>query len=373
MKILISAHTFYPHIGGIETFTDNLAQNFIALGHQVKLVTPVCHQKPDTKAYTILRHPSPLALLEAFEWCDVLYQSNLSLRLAWPLILMPRPLVLTHHIWLEGRESSGSQASRPSPLLSLFKNLTLGLKNFLKEAVSSLGTSIVVSHFLNTCFSQPGIAPSIVMYNPYKDDLFYLRSEIPRTQSLIFVGRLVEEKGIHCALEALKILKNQGHTPHLTVVGEGKEREALKGLVTAYGLTDTVHFVGPLEGEALARAYCKHAIQVIPSLWAEPFGLVALEGIACGCVPIGSEKGGLKEAIGPCGMLFPNGDAHALAQCIQGLLDHPEKQDAYRSYAPVHLEQFSSKKVAERYIKIFQSSIESSDTPPSFSGITDFF
>lgn len=359
MKILISAHTFYPHIGGIETFTDSLATSLVKLGHQVKVLTPVMHSKVDQTVYPILRRPSPLELIEAFKWCDVFYQSNISLRLAWPLLLVPRSLFITHHIWLEGKESI---SFNPSPSLTYFKQLTLALKNFLKEAFCSLGTSMVVSDFLNTCFLQS----SRVIHNPYKDDRFYPRKEIHRTQNLIFVGRLVEEKGVHCALEALKILKNQGYTPHLTVVGEGKEREALEGLVTAYGLIDTVHFEGPLEGKELAKAYCKHAIQLIPSLWAEPFGLVALEGIACGCVPIGSERGGLREAIGPCGITFPNGDAQALAYHIRDLLSHPEKQASYQSYAQAHLAQFSSQSVAQRYLQVFQSKMDTSDAFYSF-------
>jgi glycogen(starch) synthase len=359
MKILISAHTFYPNIGGIETFTDNLASSLVRLGHQVKVLTPVMCPNADNTVYPILRCPSPLELIEAFEWCDVFYQSNISLRLAWPLLLIPRPLVITHHIWLEGKEI---HAFKKVFSLSFFKKISLGLKNFFKKTFYDLGTSIVVSHFLNTCFSQT----FLVIHNPYKDDLFYPRKEIHRTQSLIFVGRLVEEKGVHCALKALSILKDQGITPHLTVVGEGKERQALEALVGTYGLTDTVHFAGPLEGEELAKAYCKHAIQLIPSLWAEPFGLVALEGIACDCVPIGSAIGGLTEAIGPCGIIFPNGDAQALSQCIQNLLNHPEKQASYRSYAQAHLAQFSAQRVVKRYLQVFPSKIDAPNPLHSF-------
>lgn len=354
MNILISAYTFYPHIGGIETFTDSLATHLVELGNEVTLFTPVCSQKKDTTPYRILRKPSVFQLIEAFDKCDVFYQSNMSLRLAWPLLLLPRPLFITHHIGLE-RADSGS--TLPFSFLSLLKQGALALKNTIKEAFCKLGTCVVVSEFLNSCFSEP----SFVIYNPYKDHLFYPRNAIPQSQSLVFVGRLVPEKGLHCALEALKILKDRNQTPHFYIIGQGPDQAKLEALVLSYDLEPTVHFCGPLEGEALAEAYCEHAIQLVPSVWEEPFGLVALEGIACGCVPIGSERGGLKEAIGPCGLSFPNGNARALADCIEDLLKHPEKQTIYRSHAKAHLAQFSSKSLSKRYLHLFQSKLDSHD------------
>ena len=97
-----------------------------------------------------------------------------------------------------------------------------------------------------------------------------------------------------------------------------------------------------------------HQILVIPSRWQEPFGIVALEGIACGCVVVGSEGGGLKEAIGDCGPTFPNGDVQALTQTLVELLTNTGKLSTYRANAASHLSHHTSKAVAKAYLQVLE-------------------
>ena len=99
---------------------------------------------------------------------------------------------------------------------------------------------------------------------------------------------------------------------------------------------------------------------VVPSLWDEPFGIVALEGIACGCVVIGSEGGGLKDAIGSCGVTFPNGDVQALTQILLKLLKNPDQTSIYRANAPDHLLRHQKSAIAEAYLQILETAINSS-------------
>ena len=101
----------------------------------------------------------------------------------------------------------------------------------------------------------------------------------------------------------------------------------------------------------------EHKILVIPSRYDEPFGVVALEGIACGCVAVGSVGGGLPEAIGPCGLTFPNGDAAALAQALEQLLRQPNEQRRLVANAPQHLAKFHPATIAEAYLALFRSKL----------------
>ena len=100
-----------------------------------------------------------------------------------------------------------------------------------------------------------------------------------------------------------------------------------------------------------------HQIMVVPSRWLEPFGIVALEGIACGCVVVGSAGGGLKDAIGPCGVTFPNGDIQTLTQKIADLLLNPYKLATYKAKAELHLLPHKRLAVAEAYLKVFEQAI----------------
>ena len=96
---------------------------------------------------------------------------------------------------------------------------------------------------------------------------------------------------------------------------------------------------------------------VIPSRWAEPFGVVALEGIACGCVVVGSEAGGLKEAIGPCGITFANGSERALADALKRILLDQALEDSFRRAAPEHLAKFNAHEIAQEYLRLLQQLI----------------
>ena len=91
--------------------------------------------------------------------------------------------------------------------------------------------------------------------------------------------------------------------------------------------------------------------------WQEPFGIVALEAIGCGCVVVGSAGGGLPEAIGPCGVTFPNHDAAALARRLAELLESGEKIAALRAAAPAHLDRHRRSVVAARYLQVFAQAL----------------
>ena len=97
---------------------------------------------------------------------------------------------------------------------------------------------------------------------------------------------------------------------------------------------------------------------VIPSRWEEPFGIIALEGIASGCVIVGSEGGGLKEAIGPCGITFPNDDEGALDRILMKLLSNPDKLAFYRKGAQEHLLRYRKERIARAYLKVFEKALK---------------
>jgi glycogen(starch) synthase len=330
MKILLASYAFYPSVGGIETVSAILAEEFIANGHEVKILTSTRETRDKTFPYEILRRPGVLNLLRAVAWSDVVLHSNISLQLGWPLLLIKKPWVIAHQTWI------------PTNLLGAVKQ---------RCALAAHNVSIskaIAAHLLG---------PSTIVLNPYDHEIFAGHSGISRDQDLVFVGRLISDKGVDCALTALHLLKQQGITPGFTIIGCGPEEAALRRLATGLGIAEQVTFLGVKRGRELARELCRYKIIVIPSLWQEPFGLVALEGIASGCVAVGSNGGGLKDAIGPCGVTFPNGDAPALANCLAELLSDETKLSAYRRPAQVHLSSFTRQAVAQKYLAVMQRAL----------------
>ena len=324
MKILLGSHHFFPSSGGIETVTNLLAREFVGQGHEVRVVT----QTPGDGdfPFVVIRQPGPFALMRHLRWCDVFLQNNISLRTLWPLLFIRRPLFIAHQTWITNPDGS------------------TGWQHGLKRRVLRRATSFAISSPIAK--SLP--VPSILVGNPYDEKIFSESPARPRARELIFVGRLVSDKGAGLLLDAVKQVNPK---LQLTIVGDGPERPALEKQVIDLQLQAQVEFAGSRHGEELADLLRRHEILVVPSLWEEPFGIVALEGIACGCVVIGSAGGGLSEAIGPCGATFPNGDARALANAIQQLLGDPAERDRLRQNAPAHLARFSPRQIAAAYLE----------------------
>lgn len=202
-----------------------------------------------------------------------------------------------------------------------------------------------------TCSSALGRdleLPYEVIPNPYDDGLFKARPDVFRNRDLLFVGRLVSDKGADLLLEAVAQMAATGVCLTTTITGSGPEEDALKSQVAALGLTEQVRFTGPLSGETLARMMNAHRVLVVPSRWEEPFGIVALEGLASGCNVVASDGGGLGEAVGPCGLLFHRNSVVALKEAILMSIQinfSPELRER-------HLAWHRASSVAERFEKI---------------------
>jgi glycosyltransferase involved in cell wall biosynthesis len=328
VKILLGSHHFFPSTGGIETVSDLLAREFFELGHEVRVITQT--EGGGAFPFPVIRRPGALELLREVRWCEVFLQNNISLRTLWPLLFVRRPLCIAHHTWITNADGSTGWQHR--------------LKRFVLRYATSLAISRAMADHL------PG--SSILVGNPYDDKVFTKHPPEPRTKELVFVGRLVSDKGASLLLEAMALLQAK---PRLTIAGEGPERLHLEKQTVDLQLQSRVDFIGSQTSEELAKLLRRHQILVVPSRWREPFGIVALEGIACGCVVVGSAEGGLAEVIGPCGVTFPNGDARALANALSGLLENPAECDRLRKGAGAHLARFTPRHVANLYVDAMRS------------------
>lgn len=138
------------------------------------------------------------------------------------------------------------------------------------------------------------------------------------TPLFVVAGRLSPEKGVETLIDALARLRAGGIGARVRLVGDGPSRRAVAALARTLGVEDAVEITGwvrhaEVEGH-LAAAWAV----VAPSLWAEPLGLSAVEAIVRGIPVVASAVGGYAETVEPglTGLLFPNGDAAALASIL---------------------------------------------------------
>lgn len=333
MRILISSHLFAPSVGGIEQVSGILAEEFAALGHEVRVITQTSCENEPAAPYAVFRRPNPARLFALVSWSDVYFQNNLSIATLWPAWLLKKPIVISHQTWI----------SQPDGRM------------LWRECVKRWCTHFVSRNIaISPAIARALPVASTPLANPYRDDIFFTERTRPRERDLVFVGRLVTDKGASLLIAALVILRSRGLEPGLTLVGDGPERGRLQHQVQEMNVSDQVTFTGILTGAELRATLNRHRILVVPSLWAEPFGIVALEGAACGCIVVGSEKGGLPDAIGPCGRLFPNGNEHALADCLEMALNTSNPNIVSPSLVENHLTRHGRKRTAEAYLDIFK-------------------
>lgn len=223
---------------------------------------------------------------------------------------------------------------------------TSGIRGWLQPLVSRFALNVACSKALAK-YMGPQCR---VLPNAYDDSVFRKIPQSTRNRELVFVGRLIADKGMEVLLDALVLLRDIGLRPRLTVVGDGDDAKHLACKSNDLELTDQVEFIGRKSGQTLAAILNAHRILVVPSLVLESFGIVALEAIACGCLVVGSEGGGLKEAIGPCGVTFPVGSGSALAKVLSGLLLSPETWPQYCEPAADHLRKHAASAVATAYL-----------------------
>lgn len=333
MRILILVEVYPPSRGGIETVTQAVARAWAAAGHQVDVVTPAADGEGVDAADAgrgvhLHRLSGWFTRLRLWARADVVLHSHFSLRGAGILAALPGRSLVWLHTYLP---AAGLQARVKRCLLRLHRVVCIS------DAVAA------------------GLPPSRRRPPCFRDDVFIPDPAAIRDRDLVFVGRLVSDKGCDVALDALAILAGRGLRPSLRVIGGGPEEVSLRAQAARLGIADQIDWSGPQPAERVAAELNRHRVLVAPSRWNEPFGVVALEALACGCVPLVTSGGGMAEAVGRCGLALPNGDAGALAEAIAEVLTDADRRAHLLAGAMEHLARFRPAAVAEDLLRFIQS------------------
>lgn len=193
------------------------------------------------------------------------------------------------------------------------------------------------------------------------------RTELSADPTVIAAGRLVPEKGIDVLLQAFARLGAKHPSTRLVVVGEGPCRAELERLAVDLGLRSQVEFTGHLpHAETLQRMRSAWVV-CVPSVWQEPFGMIAAEAQMHGVAVVASHTGGLAEIVkdGATGYLAPPGDVESLAARLDLLCG--DRDAAARLGAHGHeraREQFSLDAFATRFEHVYRDAVASHGARP---------
>jgi glycosyltransferase involved in cell wall biosynthesis len=390
MKLLMYSHFFAPSIGGVETVVLSLARGLVEVRNEEGLgefdvtlatQTPVGSYDDSSLPFRVIRGPRLGKLLELIRKSDVVHVAGPALAPLLFSYLLRKPLIVEHH---------GYQATCPNGLLfhhpsgavcrgqfearnymecltcnsktdGTTGSLRLLISTFARRALSRLAnTNIAPSHHVA---ARQNLPRTRVIFHGVEDP-FAGKGMLPKRttnrKEFAYLGRLVVEKGVSVLLEATRLLRAEGREVHVVLIGDGPDRPRLEKEIKSLGLEGTVRITGFLSGARLAEALRDVGVVVMPSVWEETAGLAAIEQMMRGRLVIASKTGGLAEVVDDAGLTFPAGDAQALAECMQKVLQDPSIIESLGQKARDRaLRCFLQEPMIEGHLRVYRETFES--------------
>lgn len=352
MRVLLLSWEYPPVvIGGLGRHVHHLATALAEAGHEVVVLSrrpsgtdPSTHPSSDEMSEGV-RVIAAAQDPHEFEFATDMMAWTLAMGHAMVragLALSWRPDVVHAHDWLVAHPAITLAEHLDVPLVSTIHATEAGrhsgwVSGAISRQVHAVESWLVrESDSLITCSASmgeeitelfgPGLAESRVIRNGIDSGLwpFARRAVHDGPATLLYLGRLEYEKGVHDAIAALPRIRRTHPGTRLVIAGDGTQEDWLRELARKHKVFKAIDFVGRVDHEQLVALLHGCDAAVLPSHY-EPFGIVALEAAATGAPLVTSTVGGLGEAVidGETGMSFPPRDVAALATAVRAVLDGP--------------------------------------------------
>ena len=279
--------------------------------------------------------------------------------------LLPQGLVVALLGLLDRRTPPFLVTSHGADLFALRARPLTVLKRFVARRATAL---TVVSHTMKDELERLGASPSKVSVQPMGVDFTHRFTPVPGLprshDEILFVGRLVEKKGLQYLLAAMPEIIARHPAAFLTVVGFGPEYEERRAQAKALNIAHKVNFLGALTQAELPALYQRAAVFVAPFVQAadgdrEGLGLVTLESIACDCPVVVSALPAVLDLLKPetdAAALAAPGNIAELATRIHAVLAAPEQAKLKARELRERLQQsFDWQRIASNYAALLDS------------------
>ncbi len=352
MKILMLSWEYPPRIvGGISRVVYDLSHKLIKDGHEVTVVTykdgdvPYFENDDGVKVYRVDNF-----MIAPNNFIDWVMQLNFNMiAKVGELISQGETFDIIHaHDWLVAYAAKTLKFSHGIPMISTIHATEAGRNSGIHtdeqkyindtewmltyESSEVIVNSNYMKSELQRLFGLPyekiNVIPNGVnltsFNNVYRDYDFRRRFAMDNEKIILFMGRLVYEKGIQNLIAAMPKVLDHYHDVKLVIAGKGGMIDELRNEVNALGISEKVYFAGYLKSNDVKKMYKCADISVFPSTY-EPFGIVAIEAMLSGTPVVVSDIGGLNEIVdhGINGMKSYAGNPNSLADSILTLLfDH---------------------------------------------------
>ena len=383
MRVLLISWEYPPVIeGGLARHVRKLSEQLVASGIEVHVLTrggTSVEERHGVIVHRLQEPPFPKDPSAFVKWVRAM---NADMRARADELCDAFDYDIVHsHDWLVARGAEQTARQFGLPWLTTVHATEFGrhqgwVQNHPQSHIHSVERSMVrradhvitCSHFMQghvaTVFGVPedritvipnGIDPEDV--RPAVADLDALRARFapPSERLVLMVGRLVYEKGFHIALDALApVIKRRGDIRYV-IAGTGTAESELKSQVRRLRLVRSGTFLGWVGDDMLHSLYHVADLCIVPSIY-EPFGLVALEAMAAGCLCIVADTGGLREVVpadGTVGHRFRSRDVVALRAVVEQVLGDDGARARAVAAAREHVLQFDWAEVARRTADVY--------------------
>ena len=291
---------------------------------------------------------------------DIIHQFNpVNPGLSYSLIGQGKPIVLGP-FWSPWLGDAEPPQYRASFLGSISSSITLPLMNWLgdqqrKQASVLLVSSRAAVDHLNSSgslqktmkFLTPGIDTRI--FHPTKNI-----SPGSNSLSILYLASLSQRKGIFTLLNAFERVAKSFPTCRLVIAGTGPELSSVKDYISATSWQQQAHILGAVSREQVPQVMQQCTVYCLPS-YGEPFGMSALEAMACGKPVVATNLGGLADLVpDQGGREVPVKDPQALAAALIEILASPELQRSMGEYNRQQVESYYSwDKIIDRLEEIY--------------------
>jgi len=387
LNVLMLSWEFPPFkVGGLAAHVYDLSKMLVKKGYNIHVVT--C-SFPGAADYELVDgvhvHRFDAYEIPAPEFLQWDLNMNILMEKKAIEIVKEHDIDIIHaHDWLVASAAIGLKHLFRKPLIATIHSLERGrrnglyndgqhmidqIENFLiQEAWHNIVCSQYMQSLCHFSFSFPNdkmtIIPNGVRYDDFSVELskgdavkHHKKYALAKEQIVAYIGRLVPEKGVNVLLGAVKPVLEKMPNTKFVIAGEGWHRNELQRITKELKIEEKVLFTGYLPEEDFLAYFNVSDILVVPSTY-EPFGIVALEGMATKTPIIVSDTGGLSEIVDHqwTGMKVPADNSQALADSIIELLTNETLRNRIVSNAVDKLKHvYDWSIIADHTIKVYQN------------------
>jgi phosphatidyl-myo-inositol alpha-mannosyltransferase len=371
VKIALVSPYDYPYPGGVTEHVRNLAEQFLARGHEVHVIAPSSADPNSLPERPILhRVGRPVSIPANGSVARITLPMSGYLRVKQLLTFQGFDIVHLHEPMMPALPLT---VLHHSPTINVGTFHAFGRTNrayfygkpVLKPHFNRLHGKIAVSRVARDFVGRhlPGgyrVIPNGIDFARFATRLEPIDRFEDDRLDVLFVGRLEKRKGLEHLLRAWPLVRREMPNARLLVVGGGRRLEGYRRWVRSHAWND-VHFIGHVSAQDLVRYYQTSDVFCAPSTGQESFGIVLLEAMASGRAIVASRIPGYAEVLedGAEGLLVEPKSSTALAAALIRLLGDADQRRAMGERGRAKASLYDWSRVAERVLDFYEETIDS--------------